>query len=154
MHSNRDSAQPKMKESVVPKVGVCHQCHSDPGLPGCLPGGTVGTTISSEDHHRQVLASLCLPSILGAADQLCNCAPITPLSLILLHPRASHCCRCFTLILFIGSHTARWGFLAAQTVNNPSAVQETHVQSLGREDPLEEGMATHSSVLAWRIPRT
>ena len=34
------------------------------------------------------------------------------------------------------------------------AVQETWVRSLGREDPLEEGMATHSSVLAWRIPWT
>ena len=33
-------------------------------------------------------------------------------------------------------------------------MQETQVQSLGWEDPLEEGMATHSSVLAWRIPRT
>ena len=42
--------------------------------------------------------------------------------------------------------------LVAQMVNNPSAVQETGVRSLGQEDPLEEGMATHSSVLAWRIP--
>ena len=33
-------------------------------------------------------------------------------------------------------------------------MQETRVQSLGREDPLEKGMATHSSILAWRIPRT
>ena len=32
--------------------------------------------------------------------------------------------------------------------------QETRVRSLGREDPLEEGMATHSSILAWEIPRT
>ena len=32
--------------------------------------------------------------------------------------------------------------------------QETHIQSLGWEDPLEEGMATHSSILAWRIPET
>ena len=42
-------------------------------------------------------------------------------------------------------------------VRNPPAMeelQETRVQSLGREDPLEEGMATHSSVLAWRIPLT
>ena len=39
----------------------------------------------------------------------------------------------------------------AQTVKNPSAMQETRVQSLGWEDPLEEGMATHSSTLAWRI---
>ena len=37
---------------------------------------------------------------------------------------------------------------------NPSAMQETGVQFLGQEDPLEKGMATHSSVLAWRIPRT
>ena len=34
------------------------------------------------------------------------------------------------------------------------AIQETQVQSLGQEDPLEKGMATHSSILAWRIPRT
>ena len=40
----------------------------------------------------------------------------------------------------------------AQTVKNLPAVQETRVQSLGREDPLEEEMATHSSILAWRIP--
>ena len=37
-------------------------------------------------------------------------------------------------------------------VQNPSEMQETWVQSLGWEDPLEEGMATHSSILAWRIP--
>ena len=39
-------------------------------------------------------------------------------------------------------------------VKNLPAMQETWVQSLGWEDPLEEGMATRSSVLAWRIPRT
>ena len=45
-------------------------------------------------------------------------------------------------------------FLVAQTVKNPPAVLETWVQSLGWEDPLEKGMATHSSVLAWRISWT
>ena len=40
----------------------------------------------------------------------------------------------------------------AQTVKNPPAMWETWIQSLGREDHLEEGMATHSSILAWRIP--
>ena len=35
---------------------------------------------------------------------------------------------------------------------SPPAMQETQVQSLGREDPLEKGMATHSSILAWKIP--
>ena len=44
--------------------------------------------------------------------------------------------------------------LVAQMVKNPQEVQETQVQSLGREDPLEEGMATHSIILAWRIPWT
>ena len=39
-------------------------------------------------------------------------------------------------------------------VKNPPAMQKTQVRSLGREDPLEKGMATHSSVLAWRIPWT
>ena len=42
----------------------------------------------------------------------------------------------------------------ARTVKNLPAVQEAWVQSLGREDPLEKGMATHSSILAWRISWT
>ena len=42
--------------------------------------------------------------------------------------------------------------LAAWTVKNPPAMKETRVQFLTLEDPLEKGMATHSSILAWRIP--
>ena len=42
----------------------------------------------------------------------------------------------------------------AQSVKNPSAMQETQVQSLAQEDPLEWGMATHTSTLVWRMPRT
>ena len=42
----------------------------------------------------------------------------------------------------------------AQMVKNPPARLETKVQSMGREDPLEKEMATHSSILAWRIPQT
>ena len=45
-----------------------------------------------------------------------------------------------------------WASLMVQLVKNPPAMQETWVRSLGLEDPLEEGMATHSSILAWRIP--
>ena len=41
-------------------------------------------------------------------------------------------------------------FLVAQLVKNPPAMWETWIQSLGLEDPLEEGTATHSSILAWR----
>ena len=44
--------------------------------------------------------------------------------------------------------------LVAQTVKNLPAMRETQVQSLGREDLLEKGMATHASILAWRIPWT
>ena len=39
-------------------------------------------------------------------------------------------------------------------VKNPPAMEEAWVQSLGQEDPLEKGMATHSTILAWRVPQT
>ena len=44
--------------------------------------------------------------------------------------------------------------LVAQTIKNLRVIPKTQVQSLDREDPLEKGMATHSSILAWRIPWT
>ena len=44
--------------------------------------------------------------------------------------------------------------LVTQTVKNPPAMQEALVQSLGQEDPLEKGMAIHSSIPAWKIPWT
>ena len=47
-----------------------------------------------------------------------------------------------------------WAFLEAQMVKNPPAMPETWVRSLGWADPLEEGMTTHSCILAWRISRT
>ena len=47
-----------------------------------------------------------------------------------------------------------WASLVAQLVTNPPAMRETWVRSLVWEDPLEKGMATHSSILAWEIPRT
>ena len=47
-----------------------------------------------------------------------------------------------------------WASLEAQLVKNPPAMWQTRVQSLGWEDPLEKGTATHSSILAWRIPLT
>ena len=47
-----------------------------------------------------------------------------------------------------------WAFLVAQMVKNLPAMWKTWIQSLGWEDPLEEAMATHSSILPWRIPWT
>ena len=46
------------------------------------------------------------------------------------------------------------GFSSGSVLNNLPSMQETWVQSLGQEDPLEKEMATHSSILAWRIPWT
>ena len=47
-----------------------------------------------------------------------------------------------------------WASLVAQMVKKLPAMQETRVQTLGQENPLEKGMATHSSILAWRILQT
>ena len=54
-------------------------------------------------------------------------------------------------------HCVKWNFLSGSVVETPPAMhepQETQVGSLGLEDPLQEGMATHSSTLAWRIAWT
>ena len=48
----------------------------------------------------------------------------------------------------------QWASLAAQMVTNLSVMQETQVQSLGQDGPLEKGMATFSNILAWRIQWT
>ena len=47
-----------------------------------------------------------------------------------------------------------WASLVVQMVKHLPAMQETQVQSLGWEDPQEKGIATHSSILGWKIPRT
>ena len=56
--------------------------------------------------------------------------------------------------MFCKPLTIYWASLVAQQVKNSPAMQETWVRSLGQEAPLLEGMATHSSILAWRIPWT
>ena len=55
---------------------------------------------------------------------------------------------------FDPSYSPLWASLVAQSVKNLPAVQETRVQSLGWEDPLEKEMATHSNILAWKISWT
>ena len=52
----------------------------------------------------------------------------------------------------VASTLLKWASLVAQMVKHLPAIRETQVQSLGREDPLEKEMATHSSTLAWKIP--
>ena len=58
------------------------------------------------------------------------------------------------LLIIILLLMSKWAFLVAQTVKNLPAGRETWVQFLGQEDPLEKVMATHSSILVWRIPWT
>ena len=53
-----------------------------------------------------------------------------------------------------GAWQAKVASLVAQLIRNPPAMQETPIRFLGWEGALEEGMATHSSILAWRIPWT
>ena len=65
-----------------------------------------------------------------------------------------HFLACHNMHLLICLITAKWASLVAQMVKNLPAVQETQVQTLDQEDPLEKGMATHSSILAWRSPWT
>ena len=77
-------------------------------------------------------------------------APVALLTIIRRAPKWSYYEASFSLtwiILLCAS-------LVAQLVKNPPATWETWVQPLGWEDPLEKGKATHSSILAWRIPWT
>ena len=60
----------------------------------------------------------------------------------------------FCLSLFCSPFACVWASLVAQLVENLPAMPETWIQSLGWEDPLEKGTATHCSILAWRIPWT
>ena len=62
-----------------------------------------------------------------------------------------HVCIHIYICTYIGREGAS---LVAQMVENPPAIQKAWVQSLGWENPLEEGMATHSSILAWRNSQT
>ena len=69
----------------------------------------------------------------------------------------------FLSVLFLRDHSTsveltslpfKWASPVAKMVKNLPAIRETWVRSLGQEDPLEKGMATHSSILSWRIPWT
>ena len=59
-----------------------------------------------------------------------------------------------TRISFVLEYLSTWASLVAQIVKNLPAMWENWIRSLGQEDPLEKGMATHSNILAWRIPWT
>ena len=56
--------------------------------------------------------------------------------------------------VFKATELCSWASLVVQMVKSLPAIQETQVQSLGQEDPLEKGIATHFNILIWRIPGT
>ena len=58
----------------------------------------------------------------------------------------------FSICTFAYIYTFLWASLVAERVKNLPAMQETQVRSLGQEDTLEKGMATHSNILTWRVP--
>ena len=106
--------------------------------------------IQSEVH----LASPNLPLLPGSAPGFLPCCPpchLDPGSSLSLPSGTSFSTSGST---FQNLLPGSWASLVAQTVKNLPAVQKTRVQSLGQEDPLEKGMATHPSILAWRIPWT
>ena len=80
-------------------------------------------------------------------------APGARLTIILLNLWILHRC-CFPLLPIASQLPVSLAFCGSLVVKNLPAMQETQVQSLGQEESLEKEMATHSSILAWRIPRT
>ena len=79
----------------------------------------------------------------------------SPPALLVPHPSKTHSTKYMLLIWGISCFLSLlWASHMAQIVKYLPAIQETWVQSLGWEDPLEKGMATPSSILAWRIPWT
>ena len=82
------------------------------------------------------LKSLCSDNTLSTSFTCMNILICTPCTLTFI----------FNITLY------SWAFLVAQLIKNPPAMREAWVRSLGWEDTLEKGTATHSSILAWRIP--
>ena len=74
------------------------------------------------------------------------------------HPVPRRCCWDIEIVssegIFVIYLPFSWASLVAQMVKNLPEMQETHVQSMGQEEPLEKGMTTHSNSLSWRIPWT
>ena len=147
---------------MAQKVKNLLQCRSSiPGL-GRLPGGGHGNPLQYsclENPHRQ-------QSLVGYSPQGGKKPDTTKHSTGI---QFDLFCMCFSSIpeLYWRDHLSPLGVLApssnvrwlgaslvTQTAENLPAMQETKVQSLGQEDPLGKGMATHSSIVAWRVPWT
>ena len=123
--------------------GACDPCHTD----FCSFG--------------QAEALILVPHPAGSAQRLPSRKTLSneahpahfPYLVTLIH--IIHFCPPWLDICWFGCWSSRYGASqVAQVVKNPPAMWETWVRSLGLEDPLEKGKATHSSILAWRIPGT
>ena len=105
----------------------------------CFTLGSASMSVPLLHSPRHPLSSLC------RTDLLCTCAsPFLPCRYFCLYVFFYIACICVLI----------WASLGTQLVKNLPAVQETLLWFLGQDDPQEEGMTTHSSLLAWRIPWT
>ena len=135
------------------------------GFITCIPQNHLFVlSLSQEDTGAYSITYLIL-RLLRALAPICNLS--LPLNLSSAGPEKSGgtCCCCPPILHCLPDPIPGYSFLSlhvksqsetqlemAKSVKNPPAMQETLVRSLGWEYPLEEGMATHSSILAWRIP--
>ena len=141
--------------------------NGQPGLPaGSDTRASAGPAVQSETGHREPNYG-CRPTAPLLAKEgtpppahkhptprALSSSSIT-LGLLLLVPCSHRCRQTSPWARICQSPPPRaWASLKAQMVKNLPAMQETGVGSLGGEDPLEKGMAPHSSILAWRIPWT
>ena len=134
---------------------------------GYSPGVTQSRTQLSEHTHIQRLIELCFSSN-GKREGQGDCTSYHYFTYLFISSSllpsffwCTHPCICPLILASVGSaftdhllDPMTWASLVPLTVKNLPAMRETQVRSLGQEDPLEKGMATHSSILTWRIPWT
>ena len=121
----------------------------------CSPwGGRVGHNLVTEQQQQQLKISsppsLNLPSGSDSKDSACNAEDLGSIQ-VWKYFKGTGNKEQFFLKKKKKKLNFPWTFLVAQGVKNLPAMQKTWVQSLGPEDPLEKGMATHSNILDWKI---
>ena len=148
LHGKRGSRRPSEPPASIQANSLlgCHICLE--GMDFCLFRGTGSlvtvSAISLHPPHCHLLTGRPSPSLL-----LTSGRKLTGFSRTHMEKKTH-----FLVLKGIKQATHKWSFLLAQMVKSLPARQKTWILSLGQEDPLEKGMAAHSSILAWRIPGT
>ena len=131
----------QVRRQTASQIETSVSLHTQPALPQGLAqqGCQAGLTLCSCSYDR-AFASKGLPMTVPCAH--------------LIKEGRNSIWKCVIVHKFVSGRTHTWAPLVPQLVKNPPAMWETWVRSLDWEDPPEEGKATHSSILAWRIPWT